>query len=130
MRRIIAIAAVATLMGGRSPRTFCQLRERGHNQGGRKVIPNVYTLIDPNVLVSALISPSGPPAQILSAWVHERFELVVSPALLAKAQDVLTLPVGLRARSEQTAPESVRRRGGLDIPLGRVGSLLRCLCLF
>lgn len=65
-------------------------------------------VLDPNVLVSALISPSGPPAQILSAWVHERFEIVVSPALLAEAQDVLARPKFRRWVTHTTAEELVQ----------------------
>ena len=44
------------------------------------------------MLVSAAISPSGPPRQILAAWVQERFELIASPALLDELVDVLARP--------------------------------------
>lgn len=46
-------------------------------------------VLDPNVLVSALISPAGPPREILTAWTHGRFELLASPALLSELRDVL-----------------------------------------
>ena len=46
-------------------------------------------VLDPNVLVSAAISPAGPPRQILTAWTNERFELIASPALLDELADVL-----------------------------------------
>lgn len=36
-------------------------------------------VLDPNVLVSALLSPTGTPARIVLAWAEGRFELVVSP---------------------------------------------------
>jgi uncharacterized protein len=52
----------------------------------------VRAVLDPNVLVSAAISPSGPPRQILAAWVQERFELIASPALLDELVDVLARP--------------------------------------
>jgi putative PIN family toxin of toxin-antitoxin system len=68
----------------------------------------VRAVLDPNVLVSALISPAGPPAQILSAWVQERFELVVSPLLLAEAQDVLARPKLRRWVSHAAAQELVQ----------------------
>ncbi|MGO9823211.1 MAG: PIN domain-containing protein [Solirubrobacteraceae bacterium] len=42
--------------------------------------------------MSAAISPSGPPRQILAAWVQERFELIASPALLDELVDVLARP--------------------------------------
>lgn len=46
-------------------------------------------VLDPNVLVSAAISPVGPPRQILIAWVDGRFELIASPTLLDELRDVL-----------------------------------------
>ena len=49
-------------------------------------------VLDPNVLISALISPQGPSAEVLDAWVRERFELVVSEKLLAELDDVLDRP--------------------------------------
>jgi len=52
----------------------------------------VRAVLDPNVLVSAAISPAGPPRQILTAWIDERFELIASPALLAELADVLARP--------------------------------------
>ncbi len=49
-------------------------------------------VLDPNVLISALISPQGPSAEILSAWIAEHFDLVVSEKLLAELDDVLARP--------------------------------------
>ena len=49
-------------------------------------------VLDPNVLVSAAISPAGPPRQVLTAWIDERFELIASPALLHELADVLARP--------------------------------------
>ncbi|MGZ6564205.1 MAG: putative toxin-antitoxin system toxin component, PIN family [Solirubrobacteraceae bacterium] len=49
-------------------------------------------VIDPNVLVSAAISPAGQPRQILTAWTNERFELIASPAVLDELADVLARP--------------------------------------
>ncbi len=46
-------------------------------------------VLDPGVLVSALISPDGPPAQILDRWREGQFDLVVSERLLDELQDVL-----------------------------------------
>ena len=56
-------------------------------------------VLDPNVLVSALLSPTGAPARALLAWVEGRYELVVSPRLLAELNRVLAYPK-LRARVE------------------------------
>lgn len=49
-------------------------------------------VLDPNVLVSAAISPNGPPRQILTAWADERFVLIISPAVLDELADVLARP--------------------------------------
>ncbi len=45
-----------------------------------------------NVLISALLSPTGSPAQLLLAWTDGRFELIVSPALLAELRRALRYP--------------------------------------
>ncbi len=49
-------------------------------------------VIDPNVLISARLSPHGTPARLLAAWTDGRFELVISPALLAELSGVLQRP--------------------------------------
>ncbi|MEX0973541.1 MAG: putative toxin-antitoxin system toxin component, PIN family [Solirubrobacterales bacterium] len=46
-------------------------------------------VLDPGVLVSALISPSGTPARLVAQAVAGEFELIVSPALLAELDGVL-----------------------------------------
>lgn len=63
------------------------------------------TVLDPNVIISALLSPSGAPARILRAWLNGRFELIVSPRLLDELQRALGYPK-LRTRIE--ADESQR----------------------
>jgi putative PIN family toxin of toxin-antitoxin system len=52
----------------------------------------VRVVLDANVLVSALISTAGPPREIVTAWVDERFELIASPALIDELRDVLARP--------------------------------------
>lgn len=64
-------------------------------------------VLDPNVLVSALISPAGPPREILTAWIQGRFELVASPALLTELADVLARARFRRWVSAPTAAEFV-----------------------
>lgn len=49
-------------------------------------------VLDPNVLVAALLSRSGAPAQILARWQAGDFELVVSEALLAELERALAYP--------------------------------------
>ncbi len=46
-------------------------------------------VVDPGVFVSALIAPKGTPAQLLDLLLEQRFELVVSPRLLAELTGVL-----------------------------------------
>jgi putative PIN family toxin of toxin-antitoxin system len=49
-------------------------------------------VLDPNVLVAAAINPHGAPASCLRAHGEGRFELVVSPLLLAELIGVLSRP--------------------------------------
>lgn len=46
-------------------------------------------VLDPNVLVAAAISPEGVPAACLRAFAEGRYDLVVSPLLLAELGTVL-----------------------------------------
>jgi putative PIN family toxin of toxin-antitoxin system len=46
-------------------------------------------VLDPGVLVSALITPSGTPAKLLAATRSGSFELVASPLLLEELRSVL-----------------------------------------
>lgn len=45
--------------------------------------------MDPGVLVSAIITPAGPPARLLKAVRDGRLDLIVSPRLLAELAAVL-----------------------------------------
>ncbi len=49
-------------------------------------------LLDTNVWVSAVIRPSGYPAQVITAWQGGRFDVVISSPLLAELTDVLNRP--------------------------------------
>ena len=49
-------------------------------------------VLDPNVLISALLAPKGAPGQVLAKWVIGEFELVVSPLLLAELERALAYP--------------------------------------
>jgi uncharacterized protein len=64
----------------------------------------VRVVLDVNVLISALIAPTGAPARIVSQWLEGGIELVVSPALIAEAERTLALPK-LRARIDQADAE-------------------------
>jgi predicted nucleic acid-binding protein len=63
----------------------------------------VRAVLDPNVLVSAVISPAGPAGSILLAWSLGQFELVTSPKLLDELADVLARPK-LRRWGRRPAP--------------------------
>jgi len=52
----------------------------------------VRAVLDPNVLISALLSPNGVPAQLVSRWLEGDFELVVSERLLAELNRALRYP--------------------------------------
>ena len=45
--------------------------------------------LDPGVLIAALLSPAGAPAQLLRKWIDGAFELIVSPKLLNELGAVL-----------------------------------------
>jgi putative PIN family toxin of toxin-antitoxin system len=57
----------------------------------------VRVVLDPNILISALLSPSGSPARVVSLWLAGEFELVVSESLLDELGRALAYPK-LRAR--------------------------------
>ncbi len=54
-------------------------------------------VLDPNVLIAAVLSASGAPASLLRRWLDGEFELVVSPLLLAELARALAYPK-IRAR--------------------------------
>jgi uncharacterized protein len=67
----------------------------------------VRVVLDPNVIISALLSASGSPARVLRNWLDGNFELVVSPLLLEELARALGYPK-LHARiSEAEANELI-----------------------
>jgi uncharacterized protein len=52
----------------------------------------VRAVLDPNVVISGLLSQAGSPAQVLRAWREGRFQAIVSPLLLAELERALTYP--------------------------------------
>jgi putative PIN family toxin of toxin-antitoxin system len=73
----------------------------------------VRAVLDPNVIVSALISPQGAPAKILREWLDGGYDLVVSPLLLAELERVLGYPKLRERVSKAEARELIEllRRG-------------------
>lgn len=71
-------------------------------------------VLDPNVIVSALLSPQGAPARIVREWLDGGYDLVVSPLLLAELERVLAYPK-LRervAKGESQELLDLLQRGG------------------
>ncbi|MGH9267963.1 MAG: PIN domain-containing protein [Acidimicrobiales bacterium] len=68
-------------------------------------------VVDPGVLVSALITPLGPPAQLWQAVRAGRVQLIVSPRLLAELAGVLE-PGEVPPVRQSRGGGPVRVRGG------------------
>ena len=71
-------------------------------------------VLDPNVLVSALITPDGASAQLLVELRSGAFELVTSPLLLAELEEVLERDKFRRYVTEEEVDayvELLRRQG-------------------
>jgi putative PIN family toxin of toxin-antitoxin system len=49
-------------------------------------------VLDANVIISALLAPSGSPASVLRAWLEGHYELIASPLLLAELERALGYP--------------------------------------
>ena len=49
-------------------------------------------VLDPNVLISGLLSAGGAPARVLRAWQEGHFELIASPLLLTELRRALDYP--------------------------------------
>jgi putative PIN family toxin of toxin-antitoxin system len=52
----------------------------------------VRALLDANVLLSAVIRPSGPPGQIVTALLNQRFQLILSAGIIEEVDKALALP--------------------------------------
>ncbi len=61
-------------------------------------------ILDPNVIISALLSRDGAPAKVLRAWLEGRFDLVVSPLLFEELERALAYPkLADRIKPEEAA---------------------------
>jgi putative PIN family toxin of toxin-antitoxin system len=52
----------------------------------------VKAVLDPNVIISALLTPAGTPAKVLRAWLDGAYELFASALLLAELRRALGYP--------------------------------------
>ena len=64
-------------------------------------------VLDPNVIISGLLSPTGNAAHLLKAWRDGEFELIVSGALLEELERALGYPKLRRHISEEAADRVV-----------------------
>jgi len=60
-------------------------------------------VLDPNVIISGLLTPTGNAAHLLKAWESGEFELIASPALLQELRRALGYPKLRRHISEEEA---------------------------
>lgn len=51
-------------------------------------------VVDTNIFVSALLSPTGAPAQVLRAWRERRFLLLTSADIIAEVAETLSRFIG------------------------------------
>jgi putative PIN family toxin of toxin-antitoxin system len=80
----------------------------------------VLVVVDPNVLLSAALSPTGTPAALIRRWLDGEFEVLVSEKLLAELSRALAYPkiarripvedarllVGLLDEEAESAPDA------------------------
>jgi hypothetical protein len=72
----------------------------------------VIIVLDTNVIISALMAPSGPPAEIVNLWEAGKFEIATSPALLAELKRVLEYPrIRERFRDPRTTTAFLKQFG-------------------
>ncbi len=79
-------------------------------------------VLDPNVLISAVLSGTGSPAKALRAWLGGEYDLVISPRLIAELERVLAHPKTARRVTSAEAGELVellrRNAEEVDDPRG------------
>ena len=49
----------------------------------------MIVVLDTNVIISALLSPKGPPAEVINRWEAGEFDVVTAPPLLAELKRAL-----------------------------------------
>lgn len=76
----------------------------------------IRAVLDPNMLVSALISPTGTPARVLNAAEAKDFEFAVSRRLLSELEVVLMRDKFRRYASVEEAAAHIRRVREAGIP--------------
>lgn len=64
-------------------------------------------VLDPNVIISATLSPHGSPGRALFLWLEGAYELVCSPSLLDELARALAYPRLRRRISKEEAQELI-----------------------
>lgn len=64
-------------------------------------------VLDPNVLVAALLSAQGTPAKIILAWLAGGFDLVTSPELTMELANTLAYPKIRKRITQEEAGEFI-----------------------
>jgi len=73
-------------------------------------------VLDTNIIVSSLLSPSGAPAEVLDAWHELRYVLLLSPAILEELRSTLARPrirskYGVTAQDVEAVCQALERYG-------------------
>jgi hypothetical protein len=76
--------------------------------------------LDTNVIVSALLSPGGPPAEIINRWEADQFEVVTSLPLLSELERALQHP-----RVRKYLKSSPDEAGAFIARFGRVATVVQ-----
>ena len=71
----------------------------------------IRVVLDTSVLVSALLSPAGAPADILRGWADGRFDVIVCPAQLFELERALAYP---KLSSYITAEEAAEYASSIE----------------
>jgi putative PIN family toxin of toxin-antitoxin system len=76
----------------------------------------VRAVLDPNVLIAALLSANGTPARIVRGWLAGRFELVASDTLLEELARALAYPkIAARIQPDEAAAFVLLLRRGATL---------------
>ena len=74
-------------------------------------------VVDPNVIISAALSPGGSPGRLFKSWLEGAFELVVSNKVLAELERALNYPKLAMRITQEEAIEllDLLERGGTTV---------------
>lgn len=93
----------------------------------------IRVVLDANVVASALINPQGMPAQVFDAWRAERFQVVLSPAILEEIGRVLRYPkiaAYHRWSEERLRTWLLAAQAGFEIVVSTLTTVLAAVALF